>query len=161
MAFVALEIGLKINRFSGLPGGTPEFRTRTSGRVTGLFQGAGKQHSYRYHPYFLPDTLHSLVAPRGRRIPKWLINVSSPIAILFRCGTSNIPTKSGHADPHLSPKYFKKYQKHFSYSIIWKSESVKNSETLRYSFLFCLVSLFENSIYIIFIKFIKDGHRKR
>ena len=40
MAFVAPETGLKINRFSGLPGGTPEFRTRTSGRVTGLFQEA-------------------------------------------------------------------------------------------------------------------------
>ena len=40
MAFVALETGSKIDRFSGLPGGTPEFRTRTSGRVTGLFQEA-------------------------------------------------------------------------------------------------------------------------
>ena len=78
MAFVALEPGLKIDGFSGvpggtpelrtrtsvrvtalfqraglLPGGTPEFRQRTSGRVTALFQGAGKQHSYRYHPSVL------------------------------------------------------------------------------------------------------------
>ena len=78
MAFVALEAGLKIDRFSGLPGGTPEFRQCTSVRVTGLFQGAGllsggtpelrertsvrvtvplqgagKQHSYRYHPSVL------------------------------------------------------------------------------------------------------------
>ena len=78
MAFVALEPGLKIDGFSGvpggtpelrertsvrvtglfqgaglLPGGTPELRERTSVRVTGLFQGAGKQHSYRYHPSVL------------------------------------------------------------------------------------------------------------
>ena len=44
MAFVALEIGLKINRFSGLPGGTPEFRQCTSVRVTGLFQEAVEDH---------------------------------------------------------------------------------------------------------------------
>ena len=44
MAFVALEIGLKINRFSGLPGGTPEFRIRTSGKVPGLFQEAVEDH---------------------------------------------------------------------------------------------------------------------
>ena len=44
MAFVALETGLKINRFSGLPGGTPEFRQRTSGRVTGCFQEAVEDH---------------------------------------------------------------------------------------------------------------------
>ena len=44
MAFVALETGLKINRFSGLPGGTPEFRTRTSRVVTVLFQGALEDH---------------------------------------------------------------------------------------------------------------------
>ena len=44
MAFVALEIGLKINRFSGLPGGTPEFRQRTSGRVTVVFQEAVEDH---------------------------------------------------------------------------------------------------------------------
>ena len=78
MAFVALESDLKIEGFSGvpggtpefrqrtlvrvtalfqgaglLPGGTPEFRQRTLVRVTGLFQGAGKQHSYRYHPSVL------------------------------------------------------------------------------------------------------------
>ena len=40
MAFVALETGLKIDRFSGLPGGTPEFRQRTSGKVTGRSPGA-------------------------------------------------------------------------------------------------------------------------
>ena len=34
MAFIALEIGLKIDGFSGLPGGTPKFRQRTSGVVT-------------------------------------------------------------------------------------------------------------------------------
>ena len=44
MDFVALETGSKIDRFSGLPGGTPEFRTRTSGRVTGLFQEAVEDH---------------------------------------------------------------------------------------------------------------------
>ena len=77
MAFVALETGLKTDGFSGLPGGTPKLRERTSGVVTGLFQGAGlpggtpelrerilgtlhglfrgagKQHSYRYHPSVL------------------------------------------------------------------------------------------------------------
>ena len=44
MAFVALEIGLKIDRFSGLPGGTPEFRTRTSRVVTVLFREAVEDH---------------------------------------------------------------------------------------------------------------------
>ena len=44
MAFVALEIGLKINRFSGLPGGTPEFRQRTSGTLKCLFPGAVEDH---------------------------------------------------------------------------------------------------------------------
>ena len=44
MAFVALEIGLKINRFSGLPGGTPEFRQCTSRVITGLFQEAVEDH---------------------------------------------------------------------------------------------------------------------
>ena len=44
MVFVALETGLKIHRFSGLPGGTPEFRQRTSGRVTALFQEAVEDH---------------------------------------------------------------------------------------------------------------------
>ena len=44
MAFVALETGLKIDRFSGLPGGTPEFRQCTSVRVTGLFQEAVEDH---------------------------------------------------------------------------------------------------------------------
>ena len=44
MAFVALEIGLKTDRFSGLPGGTPEFRQRTSRVVTGLFQEAVEDH---------------------------------------------------------------------------------------------------------------------
>ena len=78
MVFVGLEAGSKIDDFSGvpggtpelrertsgkvtglfqraglLPGGTPELRERTSGRATGLFQGAGKQHSYRYHPSVL------------------------------------------------------------------------------------------------------------
>ena len=41
MAFVALETGLKIDGFSGVPRGTPEFRQCTSGRVTVLFQRAG------------------------------------------------------------------------------------------------------------------------
>ena len=41
MAFVALEPGLKIDGFSGVPGGTPELRERTSVMVTGLFQRAG------------------------------------------------------------------------------------------------------------------------
>ena len=41
MAFVALETGLKTDGFSGVPGGTPELRERTSGRVTVLFQRAG------------------------------------------------------------------------------------------------------------------------
>ena len=53
MVFVGLEAGSKIDDFSGFPGGTPELRERTSVRVTGLFQGAGKQHSYRYHPSVL------------------------------------------------------------------------------------------------------------
>ena len=44
MAFVALEIGLKINRFSGLPGGTPEFRQRTSGTLKCFFPGAVEDH---------------------------------------------------------------------------------------------------------------------
>ena len=44
MAFVALETGLKTDRFSGLPGGMPEFRQCTSVRVTGLFQGAVEDH---------------------------------------------------------------------------------------------------------------------
>ena len=44
MAFVALETGSKIDRFSGLPGGTPEFRQRTSGVVPGLFQEAVEDH---------------------------------------------------------------------------------------------------------------------
>ena len=44
MAFVALETGLKIGRFSGLPGGTPEFRQCTSRVVTGLFQEAVEDH---------------------------------------------------------------------------------------------------------------------
>ena len=44
MAFVALETGSKIDRFSGLPGGTPEFRQCTSVRVTGLFQEAVEDH---------------------------------------------------------------------------------------------------------------------
>ena len=44
MAFVALETGLKINRFSGLPGGTPEFRQCTSGKVIVLFQKAVEDH---------------------------------------------------------------------------------------------------------------------
>ena len=33
MAFVGLEAGLKIDDFSGFPGGTPELRQRTSGVV--------------------------------------------------------------------------------------------------------------------------------
>jgi hypothetical protein len=68
MAFVNLEAGLKIDDFSGLPGGTPELRQRTSGVVKSLFRppllslrqrtsgvvkslfwGTGKQHSYRFH----------------------------------------------------------------------------------------------------------------
>ena len=44
MAFVALEIGLKINRFSGLPGGTPEFRQRTSRVPKSLFPGVVEDH---------------------------------------------------------------------------------------------------------------------
>ena len=53
MAFVALETGLKIDDFSGFPGGTPEFRQCTSGTLKCFFLGAGKQHSYRYHPSVL------------------------------------------------------------------------------------------------------------
>ena len=53
MVFVGLEAGSKIDDFSGFPGGTPELRQRTSRVVTGLFQEAGKQHSYRYHPSVL------------------------------------------------------------------------------------------------------------
>ena len=41
---VALETGLKIDRFSGLPGGTPEFRTRTSRVPKYLFPGAVEDH---------------------------------------------------------------------------------------------------------------------
>ena len=44
MAFVALEIGLKTDRFSGLPGGTPEFRQRTSRVLKCLFPGAVEDH---------------------------------------------------------------------------------------------------------------------
>ena len=44
MAFVALETGLKINRFSGLPGGTPEFRQRTSRVLKCFFPGAVEDH---------------------------------------------------------------------------------------------------------------------
>ena len=44
MAFVALETGLKINRFSELPGGTPEFMTCTSGTLKCLFPGAVEDH---------------------------------------------------------------------------------------------------------------------
>ena len=75
--FGAMGAGLKFHGFSGLSGGSPELRQRTSGkvtslfqraelpggiaelrqrtsgRVTGLFQGAEKQHSYRYHPSVL------------------------------------------------------------------------------------------------------------
>jgi hypothetical protein len=42
MAFVALETGLKIDGFSGLPGGTPKFRERTSGVVTFPLSGGRK-----------------------------------------------------------------------------------------------------------------------
>ena len=44
MVFVGLEAGSKIDDFSGLPGGTPEFRQRTSRVVTGLFQEAVEDH---------------------------------------------------------------------------------------------------------------------
>ena len=44
LAFVALETSSKLDRFSGLPGGTPEFRIRASGRVPGLFQEAIEDH---------------------------------------------------------------------------------------------------------------------
>ena len=44
MAFVVPETGLKTDRFSGLPGGTPEFRQCTSGVVTGLFREAVEDH---------------------------------------------------------------------------------------------------------------------
>ena len=44
MAFVVPETGLKTDRFSGLPGGTPELRERTSVRVTGCFQEAVEDH---------------------------------------------------------------------------------------------------------------------
>ena len=44
MAFVVPETGLKTDRFSGLPGGTPEFRQRTSGKVIVLFQEAVEDH---------------------------------------------------------------------------------------------------------------------
>ena len=40
MAFVALETGLKIDGFSGVPGGTPELRERTSRVLESLFPGA-------------------------------------------------------------------------------------------------------------------------
>ena len=40
LAFVALETGSKLDRFSGMPGAIPDFRIRTSGRVLGLFQEA-------------------------------------------------------------------------------------------------------------------------
>ena len=44
MVFVGLEAGSKINDFSGFPGGTPELRERTSGRVTARFQEAVEDH---------------------------------------------------------------------------------------------------------------------
>ena len=44
MASVVPETGLKTDRFSGLPGGTPEFRQRTSGKVIVLFQEAVEDH---------------------------------------------------------------------------------------------------------------------
>ena len=53
MVFVGLEAGSKIDDFSGFPGGTPELRERTSRVLKCLFWGAGKQHSYRYHPSVL------------------------------------------------------------------------------------------------------------
>ena len=40
IGFVALETGLKTDRFSGLPGGTPEFRQCTSRVPKSLFPGA-------------------------------------------------------------------------------------------------------------------------
>ena len=43
MTFVALETGLKTDRFSGLPGGTPEFRQRTSGVVTLPLSGGSRR----------------------------------------------------------------------------------------------------------------------
>ena len=44
MAFVVPEIGLKTDRFSGLPGGTPEFRQRTSRVPKSLIPGAVEDH---------------------------------------------------------------------------------------------------------------------
>ena len=40
LAFVALETSSKLDRFSGMPGATPDFRIRTSGMARGLFQEA-------------------------------------------------------------------------------------------------------------------------
>ena len=40
LAFVALETSSKLDRFSGMPGATPDFRIRASGREPGLFQEA-------------------------------------------------------------------------------------------------------------------------
>ena len=39
MTFGAMGAGLNFHGFSGLPGGKPEFRERTSGRVDSLFPG--------------------------------------------------------------------------------------------------------------------------
>ena len=44
LAFVALETSSKLDRFSGMPGATPDFRIRTSGRAPGLFQEAVEDH---------------------------------------------------------------------------------------------------------------------
>ena len=44
LAFVALETSSKLDRFSEMPGATPDFRIRTSGRVPGLFQEAVEDH---------------------------------------------------------------------------------------------------------------------
>jgi hypothetical protein len=41
MVFVGLEAGSEIDDFSGFPGETPEFRTRTSGTPKSLLLGAG------------------------------------------------------------------------------------------------------------------------
>ena len=44
MTFGAMGACLKLHDFSGLPGGTPEFRQRTSGVVDCCFLGAVENH---------------------------------------------------------------------------------------------------------------------
>ena len=65
MVFVGLEAGSKIDDFSGFPGGTPELRERTSRVLKYPFWGAGKQHSYRYHPAVLQGNASQPGGPKG------------------------------------------------------------------------------------------------